>query len=385
MSLARLGVLAPDESVRVWLDGEWHEVQVHGSRVGSREWPYAPELHELLERAVHLTQQERYREAERVYRQMITAEPRLKEAYANLAAIYSWQGKMEEARSLLEQALEIDPLYVFPRCNLALTALNEGDVAGARRCIEPLEAVTDFHPQEVAFYHYVQASILAEEGRFDEADSFLDVVLAVDPEYEPARELRERLPLLRMAQGIPGGWEGLSERFLARQRQSWAGRRKRVKKQLPASDPPLAQVLTAYTKGMLTGMARNVLPESGWSGLKKAQLAEALAEALLDRDNLRRVLARLPLPERALLRSVVQQGGVVPAAELRAEHGDEREESPYWEYHHPESPLGWLQICGLVAVVDGADEELVVVPLELRELLPALVKGHRKRKKRKRG
>lgn len=382
MSLGQLGALTPGEPVRVWLDGEWREVQLQGSWVGPREWPYAPELHALMERAVQLSQQKRYREAERVYRQLIAAEPRLKEAYANLAVVSACQGKMAQARALMEQALEIDPLYVFPRGNLALRTLEEGDIVGARQWIAPLAARAEFHPQEAAFYYYVQARILVEEKRFDEARSFLEVALAVLPEYEPAQDLQGRLPWLEMAQDIPGGLEGLSERFGEMQRKSWAGRRDRAKKRLQVLAPTVAQVLASYPKAMLTGMARNLLPWGGWSALKKGPLADELGKALLDRNVLARVVAGLSLPERALLRGVVKRGGIVPAEELRALHGDEREESPYWEYHQPESPLGRLLVCGLVAVAFGAEQEQVVVPLELREMLPGLVSGHR-RKKRK--
>ena len=381
MSLARLGALPPNEPVRVWLDGEWREVQVRGSRVGSREWPYAPELHVLLERAVRLGEQQRYREAERVYRQMMAAEPRLKEAYANLAAIYAWQGKLVQARALMEQALEIDPLYVFPRCNLALTTLGEGDIAGARRWIEPLEAVTDFHPQEAALYHYAQASILVEEKRFAEARKLLEVALAVQPGYEAALDLQEKLPWLELAQDVPGGLEEMAGRFRQMQRKSWAGRRDRAKRHVQTSAPPVAQVLASYTKGMLTGVARNVLPEGGWSALKKDPLAEALGQALLDRHDLARVVAGLSISERTLLRGIVERGSVVPAEELRSLHGDEREESPYWEYHQPKSPLGRLLVRGLVVVALVGEEEQVVVPVELRERLPGLLKGHRRKKR----
>jgi tetratricopeptide (TPR) repeat protein len=385
MSLSRLGALAPDQPVRVWLDGEWREVQVRGSWVGPREWPYAPELHALMERAVQLGQQKRYREAERVYRQMIATEPRLKEAYANLAAVYAWQGKLAQARTLMEQALEIDPLYVFPRCNLALTTLEEGDIAGARRWIEPLATRTQFHPQEAAFYHYVQARILVEEKRFDEARSFLEVALTVQPEYGPAQELQERMVWLEAAQRFPGGLEELSDRFMEMQRRSWAGRRDRAKGRLQVFDPTVAQVLASYPKGMLTGMARNLLPWGGWSAWKKDRLAAALRESLLDRADLQRVVAGLSMPERALLRGVVEQGGVVPAEDLRTLHGDECEESPYWEYHQPQSPLGRLLVRGLVAVAFGGEQEQVVVPVELRQLLPGLVKGHRRKRRKSSG
>ena len=47
----------------------------------------------------------------------MTLEPRAKEAYNNLATIYAQRGEVEQAKAMLRAALEIDPLYVFPRCN----------------------------------------------------------------------------------------------------------------------------------------------------------------------------------------------------------------------------------------------------------------------------
>lgn len=62
-------------------------------------------------------------------------------------------------------------------------------------------------------------------------------------------------------------------------------------------------------------------------------------------------------------------------AEIAQRLNEEREESSYWEYHQPESPLGRSQVWGLIAVVRAGEEEQVVVPVELREILPDLRKG----------
>lgn len=377
MSLARLGALPPDRPVRVWLDGEWRDILLRVSRIGPKKWPYDPKLFKKMERAQELDQQRRYRQAEQLYRQVIAAEPRMKEAYANLSALYARQGRVEEARALAEQALEIDPLYVFPRCNLALTALGEGDIAGARNWVEPLETLTDFSREEAAFYHYTLARILAAEGRFREARESLEISLIVDPEYELALDFQEELPWMELAHELPGGMEEVIERLKQWQRRSWENRRRRIRSRLQTPNPTVAQTLETYPKGMLTGMAQHLLPQGIWSTWKKGQLAEALHEALLNPENLARVVAGLSKPERSLLREVVKQGGSMPAEALRTRYGDEREESPYWEYHLPESPLGRLQVRGLVVTVQVGEEERVVVPVELREMLPGLLKRRR--------
>ena len=119
--LAEVGEIGPDTMVRIWADGEWREVQMRQYEI-SDEYvsEYEPEVAELLNTALEAFKQEKLQRAERLFRRAIELEPRAKQAYHNLGALYSHQGKQEQAREMLRAAIEIDPLYVMPRCNLAL-------------------------------------------------------------------------------------------------------------------------------------------------------------------------------------------------------------------------------------------------------------------------
>ncbi len=66
---------------------------------------------------------------------------------------------------------------------------------------------------------------------------------------------------------------------------------------------------------------------------------------------------------------MLECGGHIPWQEFDAAFGNDLQESPYWQYHEPESLMGRLRIRGLLteASVDG--QLVLTVPLELRSLL----------------
>ena len=73
--------------------------------------------------------------------------------------------------------------------------------------------------------------------------------------------------------------------------------------------------------------------------------------------------------ERAALHEVLDRGGTMPWAELDARYGNDLDESPYWNYHEPETVMGRLRLHGLLVETTVEGELLVAVPVELRKLL----------------
>lgn len=55
--------------------------------------------------------------------------------------------------------------------------------------------------------------------------------------------------------------------------------------------------------------------------------------------------------------------------EFDTRHGNDLEESPFWQYHVPETVMGRLRLRGLLVEATVNDELLVVVPAELRQPL----------------
>ncbi len=363
ISLMQAGEIAQDETLRVWGRGEWREVQLRQYEISDEpKTQYTPDVASLLDRGLSAFQRNDYEKAERLFRRMLKSEPRAKEAYNNLGTIHARRGEHAQAREMFQAALEIDPTYVFPRCNLAMYLLDEDDVEGAAAMLEPLANATRFRPQEMAFYSYTQARILVHRKEYEAARRTLQAALQISPGYEPAESLLERLTSITQLQtGFESFWE--------QQRKRDQAKRARLQAKLSTPEPTLAEALSIYTKDALTGMARVVVRWGGWSALRKAELIERIVIELSDPDNLERVVGDLSEDERAALRQVLVHGGAMPWQDFDATYGNDLEESPYWQWHVPETAMGCLRLRGLLveATVDG--ELLVAVPSELRPFL----------------
>jgi tetratricopeptide (TPR) repeat protein len=371
--LAEVGEIGPDTMVRIWADGEWREVQMRQYEI-SDEYvsEYEPEVAELLNTALEAFKQEKLQRAERLFRRAIELEPRAKQAYHNLGALYSHQGKQEQAREMLRAAIEIDPLYVMPRCNLALLLLGDDDVQGAEEMLGPLANVTRFNPQDMAFYTYTQARILLEQDNYDAARRSLQMALEMQPEYEPAKDLLERLETLEPLRHLQDAFSS----FIEEQRNRKHARRLRLQAKLRTFDPSLPKALTLYTKDALKGMGDEIIPWGGWSGLRKAELVQEIVNVLSDTEHLADIVESLDDGERAALREVLDMGGRMSWAEFDARYGNDLDESPYWNYHEPETAMGRLRLRGLLVEATVSGELLVALPVELREPLIAILRRH---------
>jgi tetratricopeptide (TPR) repeat protein len=267
---------------------------------------------------------------------------------------------------VLRAALEIDPLYVHPRCNLAHYLLDEDDVEGAQEMLKPLGDVTRFHPRDMATYSFTQARILVAQEQYDAAREALEAALELWPGYEPAQDLLDRLDGVAL----------LSERFeafLEERRDRRRAYRQRLQGKLTTLDPALSKALPLHTKDALTGTARAVIRWGGWSTLKKADLADRIASYLLDPDDLEWVIGRLSDEARQALAWLLDEGGYAPWEDFDEAYDNDLEESRYWNYHTPETVMGSLRLRGLLfeATVDG--EVWVTIPVDLRPLLEELL------------
>ncbi len=360
-ALAEAGVVKPEETLHVWLGGEWRDIQMRQYEVSDeREVAYAEEVMDLLDQSIGLLKQGKHEQAERLLRRALELEPRAKEAYNNLAAIYSQRNEHESAREMLRAALEIDPLYVFPRCNLAGYLLDDGDVEGALEMLSPLADAAHFLPQEMAFYSFTQARILMRQEDYDEARKALEIALEVQPDYEPAKNLLDRLHLVAMFD------KGMKS-FVKRQRERDAAKRARLQTKLSTSEPSLVEALPLYPKDVLASMGREVIPWGGWSGLRKAELVQELGRAFAASSNLARLVGGLVAEERAALKEVLDKGGAMPWEAFDKKYGNDLDESPYWQWHVPDTLMGRLRLRGLLVEATVNGKLLVAIPSDLRQ------------------
>ncbi len=363
------GEISETDEIRFWRNGEWTTVQSHLRVLNpDREWEYdPPEVMELLEQGLIAFKEDRFDEAEEAFEGILELNPNVREAYNNLGALYARQGKLDEARVMLEKCIEIDSLYVFPRSNLAAFLLDEGKIDEAIAIIKPVIDLPEYHPLEMVSLLVAQARIQIALGDFETAEQMLETASDIDPDSPTVEAVRARLMLARATEGFGAAFDRLRERARAY--------RKRQRK-LSTPDPTLAEALSLYTKELLTAIARNVAPEGGWSKYRKAELLDFLVERLQDEDVQARVLASLPPEALAAFEQVQAQGGVMAWDAFDEAYGNDLDDSPYWQYHEPESIMGTLRSHGLLFEVDTPDGLFLSIPVELRRARPSKIEGN---------
>ena len=360
--LLEAGEISEEDTLHVWLDGVWREVQLRAYEVREGDEEYSPEVAELVNQGTEAQQRGDYDLAERLLQKALKLDPGVKQAYNNLGAIYAHREEHDRAKEMFQKALELDPLYPIPRCNLAAYLLEDDDVEGAEAMLEPLADAPPHHAQDIAFYSYTRARILFRKEEYDATRWALRAALKASPDYQPAKDLLEHLnrivPLLK-------GFD----RLIQQQRERNQAKRARMQAKLTTPEPTLSEALSVYTKDALTGMARAVLPPGGWTALRKAELLQEIVKALRDPDTLQLVVGQLSDAQRTALRQVLREGGTMAWEDFDTHYGNDLEESPYWNWHVPETTMGCLRLRGLLAEATVNRERLVTIPSELRPLL----------------
>jgi tetratricopeptide (TPR) repeat protein len=358
-ALQEIGTIGRDADVEMWIGGEQRTIRLTKQEISEDFVPdYPPEAADLYNRALDAHRDGRIEKAERLYEAMLKIAPNAKEAYNNLAIIYSKRGESERADACLDKALEIDPLYPFPICGRALQALARDDIEGAKALLAPLHQVNKWQPLAFGRFQVTRARVAIAEHDYQAARHHLDIAaqFSEDPEIS---KLKESLIFAEGLSGFGGRWR----------EQADAYRRRRQKAPL-SSDPTLEECFGLLTKGDMTGI-RHTLRVGGASTLKKGELGTYLMDLLRDEVFLAGVTAQLDAAGRAALVDLLEHGGVMNWQSFAEAHGDDLGESPYLEYHAEEmqTVMGRLRTRGLL--FEGTDQGALIValPRELRPLL----------------
>ncbi|MFB3851616.1 MAG: tetratricopeptide repeat protein [Acidobacteriota bacterium] len=127
--------------------------------------------------------------AENYFRQSITLRPNRFEAYNNLGAVLLEQKRYEEARTVLEQAVAIQPYYANSRANLAgaywFLGLKDKAVKEAERAFK-LDAGN-------VKYSLNLASFLFELQRYNDAKTYINVAKIISPENPDVLSLEAKI------------------------------------------------------------------------------------------------------------------------------------------------------------------------------------------------
>jgi len=142
---------------------------------------HKPGIADQMREATLLLKRGRLTDARDAFQSIIQREPRVKEAYSNLAAAYLKLGDSQAAYALWQEAVVKFPGYVFPRANLAQAYLRRGQVDEAEKLLKPLEKVRRFHSGEFRFYVLTYSDVLAAQGNYAAALFWLNMLSKMLP------------------------------------------------------------------------------------------------------------------------------------------------------------------------------------------------------------
>jgi len=375
-SLVEAGEIGPEETVRAWLGGEWREVELHLDEIPAemmRQSDYAPRVSDALNYAITAQRHGDTETAEKAFRHALELDPSVKEAYNNLAAIYMERGEKARGERMLRKAVEIDPQYPFPVCNLAHHLIDQDRLEEAEELLAPLSEATEMEPRAEVFYTYTRARLLTGRYQYKTARQLLQEVLEIEPDHEPAQKLLEWIESLSDGGETISDWTEAERRYWEEQWARDAAWRERLQHKLRTLEPALAEALPLYTKDSLTAMAREVMLGGGWSGLRKAELVDAIIRDLKDRMNLEWVVDRLTEEQREALGTVLDQDSAMAWPAFDARYGNDLGESRFWEYYTPKTIMGQLRLHGLLVEATVGGELYMVIPVDLREHLKEIL------------
>ena len=137
---------------------------------------YKPGIPGEIGEATWLVKTGRLGEAKTAFQRIIEREPRAKEAYANLGAIYVKMGDKAAAEALFREAIDKFPRYVFPRASMALIYLKRDQVDEAEAVMRPLDNLQKFTSTEFRMYVLTWSDIYARQRHFKVALSWLRIL-----------------------------------------------------------------------------------------------------------------------------------------------------------------------------------------------------------------
>jgi|GEM_PF-2525018 len=197
--LAEQGLIAPDDKLKMWIGqrqiiatldvlSQKYKAEAARDRTGERNYDQATAimLNEALE-AMRLGDADK---AISTYTKILDKNPKVKQAYQNLAALLSGKGEVERAISYIQQALRVDYEYVHAQIALAQLWLVAGDLEKTSAQLDSLESKLDgYYVDELDAYYYVKLSLYRKQEKFSEMAEVAHKLLELDPQNKIALEV----------------------------------------------------------------------------------------------------------------------------------------------------------------------------------------------------
>ncbi|NJK63892.1 MAG: tetratricopeptide repeat protein [Synechococcaceae cyanobacterium SM2_3_1] len=201
MELVAEADLWPDESIRMWLRGQWQEIRPLAIKLHDEtQGQHSAKVTQLCEQALELLrygEEEDGVEAERLLRQALKLEPEAPDLSYNLAAAYELQGRQQEANQQIREVAARFPEYLFGKLGLAVLHVQAEEFEAAEAILKPFLSYRRLHFSEFAALSQTYLQLLFAQKRLDAAQSWLSMWERADPDHPAQENWRMRLLMAR--------------------------------------------------------------------------------------------------------------------------------------------------------------------------------------------
>lgn len=365
--LTDAGQLDPEEAVRFWRAAEerWSEIKVFGQYISDefKEFDCDPEAMGLFKQSLDLMGEDESGDIEKaieLLEQAVEIDPDCPVVLHNLGVYFMRMGKDELGSSMFHRAVEADPEYLYGYTSLANHALYEGDFEEVREYLDPVLTAPSVSAHTLIRALSIQTRLAFWEDELEIAESIIDRIEAIAPNHPVIDELSADLEEIQFNQRVHQRWLKDMHRY----------RRRLLNKPISRQEQ-LAVCLDRVSKERLVGTLRTwELKTSG----RKAEVVSRLVAAITDSHALERMVAdELNATERQALAWVLEGEGVRAWEEFTQRFGDDFDESPWWQWHEPNTVPGRLRMLGFLSVGTLDDQHVALIPKELRSLLQRFV------------
>jgi tetratricopeptide (TPR) repeat protein len=188
--------LLPSGPIRMWLGGNWRDVHLFGWEITTE--PFHGHLHseqvqDLLAEGSQALHQGDPARAEEVYQRARELEPDAPDVLNNLAAAYEAMKRHTDAVTLLRQIHQRFPDYLFARVAMAKLFIVDGRLDEAKALLDPLLSRKRFHSSEFSALASAQIDYLLAQKQKDGARSWFEMWQKAVPDSPLLQYYRRKL------------------------------------------------------------------------------------------------------------------------------------------------------------------------------------------------
>lgn len=176
--------LFPDYKARMWMDGEWRDLELMGFEItGEPLETFSPEVEDLSRRAAEALYARQWARGEQLLRQALAIEPDSPSLLNNLAMAIGNQGQQERAEQMTRELHERFPDYLFARVSVARMLINNGELEAAEELLKPVMKRRRMHFSEAAALFGARIELELERDRPEAARTWFDMWASADPDH----------------------------------------------------------------------------------------------------------------------------------------------------------------------------------------------------------